>query len=71
MLGNKGSKKFYRDGGTRGGQDQFRWEDVKSDRERENYLGHSVKAPTGRWQKGKGTHFYFVINSMISQLIVP
>lgn len=38
--------------GTRGGQDQFKWEDVKSDKYRENYLGHSVKAPLGRWQKG-------------------
>jgi len=49
MLGNKGSKKFYRTGGTRGGQDQFKWEDVKSDKQRENYLGHSAMAPIGRW----------------------
>jgi hypothetical protein len=34
MLGNKGTKKHYRSGGTRGGQDQFKWEDVKSDKER-------------------------------------
>ena len=34
MLGNKGTKKHYRNGGTRGGQDQFKWEDVKSDKER-------------------------------------
>ena len=26
-------------GGNRGGQDQFDWEDVKTDKERENYLG--------------------------------
>jgi hypothetical protein len=26
-------------GGTRGGQDQFDWEDVKADKHRENYLG--------------------------------
>lgn len=26
-------------GGTRGGKDQFIWEDVKSDKHRENYLG--------------------------------
>lgn len=32
MLGNKGSKKFYRTGGSRGGQDQFKWDDVKSDK---------------------------------------
>ena len=28
-------------GGTRGGQDQFDWEDVKVDKHRENYLGES------------------------------
>ena len=27
-------------GGTRGGKDQFNWDDVKSDKERENYLGN-------------------------------
>lgn len=26
-------------GGVRGGQDQFNWEDVKTDKQRENYLG--------------------------------
>uniref|UniRef100_A0A2K5IX96 Multiple myeloma tumor-associated protein 2-like N-terminal domain-containing protein n=1 Tax=Colobus angolensis palliatus TaxID=336983 RepID=A0A2K5IX96_COLAP len=31
-------------GGVRGGQDQFNWEDVKTDKQRENYLG--------RWQGG-------------------
>lgn len=31
----------------------FSWEDVKGDKYRENYLGHSVKASVGRWQKGK------------------
>ena len=30
-------------GGNRGGKDQFKWEDVKEDKDRENYLGkHSV-----------------------------
>lgn len=46
--------KRYRVGGTRGGQDQFKWEDVKSDLHRENYLGHSLLAPVGRWQRGEG-----------------
>jgi len=40
-------------GGTRGGRGEFSWENVKSDKDREYYLGHSVKALAGRWQKGK------------------
>ena len=27
-------------GGVRGGRDQFNWEDVKEDKDRENYLGN-------------------------------
>ena len=38
-------------GGSRGGKDQFDWENVKEDSQRENYLGHAVAAPVGRWQK--------------------
>lgn len=34
------------------GKDQFNWEDVKNAPDREYYLGHSVKASAGRWQKG-------------------
>ena len=26
-------------GGVRGGKDQFNWDDVKEDKDRENYLG--------------------------------
>ena len=40
-------------GGTRGGQSEFKWDDVKADASRENYLGHSVHASVGRWQKGR------------------
>ena len=53
MLGNKSKNKNYRTGGTRGGSAAFDWNDVKSDAQRQNYLGHSAMAPVGRWQKGK------------------
>lgn len=45
-------------GGSRGGRDQFNWDAVKGDKDREYYLGHSVKALTGRWQKGKDVYWY-------------
>ena len=47
-----------RSGGTRGGAAEFKWEDVKNDKCRECYLGASVKANTGRWQKNKDILWY-------------
>lgn len=45
-------------GGTRGGKDQFSWEQVKNAPDKTYYLGSSVKAVAGRWQEGKDVFWY-------------
>ena len=44
--------------GARGGRDRFSWDDVRASADREHYLGHSVKATTGRWCRGKDVFWY-------------
>lgn len=39
--------------GNRGGLGLFKWEDIKTDKDKTHYLGNTVKSSTGRWMRGK------------------
>ncbi|PRP79486.1 Multiple myeloma tumor-associated protein-like protein [Planoprotostelium fungivorum] len=43
-------------GGTRGGKDQFNWDDIRGDKFKENYLGQTLKLQQNWWYKGEMKH---------------
>jgi hypothetical protein len=46
-------------GGNRGGQGLFQWDTVKGAKDDEHYLGSTIKAAHGRWQRNKDLAWYY------------
>lgn len=44
--------------GSRGGRDQFSWDQVKEDKQRSNYLGSSIHGLPDKFKKGPETFWY-------------
>jgi len=44
----------YREGGTRGGRDQFSWDSIKDDKSRDYYLGATEKLAGAAWYMKRG-----------------
>jgi hypothetical protein len=44
--------------GNRGGHDNFEWESIRNDKQKDRYLGNSVKMPTGKWMYGRDLFWY-------------
>lgn len=56
---------------SRGGRAEFKWEDVKEDKDRENYLGHSLMARMSRTSSFLPTFLFSGRSPSLSIIRVP